>query len=155
MINWWYCDAPGFHPGSLTLTIGSTELTWSNDGQPGPSPRKHHQPPLVTHFGQPLVKFGQNPSQTPLKPLWRSCVAENFCRVLQISPKHFKFSQCKSCVVCWETQLSCWVAFEIWSGNEWKMQVNASGYYSQAPRKSASWHAFCAKMVEQNTIHPL
>jgi hypothetical protein len=27
MINWWYCDAPGFHPGSLTLAIGSTELT--------------------------------------------------------------------------------------------------------------------------------
>jgi hypothetical protein len=30
---------------------------WSNDGQPGPSPRKHHQPPLGTHFGQLLVKL--------------------------------------------------------------------------------------------------
>jgi hypothetical protein len=33
-----------------------------------------------------------------LNTLWPSYVARNFCRILQISPKHLKISQCKSCV---------------------------------------------------------
>jgi hypothetical protein len=47
-------------------------------------------------------------------------VLRNFCRVLQISPKHFKISQYESCPVFRGTQLSCWVAFQI----EWKRMKN-------------------------------
>jgi hypothetical protein len=36
-----------------------------------------------------------------------------------------------------------------------KTEVNAPGYYSLAPRKSAAWHANCAQMVEKKAIHPL
>jgi hypothetical protein len=54
---------------------------------------------------------GQNPGHTPL-PL---SILQNFCRVLQISPKHFKISQYKSCPVFRGTQLCFWVAFQIWS----------------------------------------
>jgi hypothetical protein len=44
---------------------GQLSWLWSNDGQPGPSPWKHHRQSLMTHFGQPWSTFGQNPSQTP------------------------------------------------------------------------------------------
>jgi uncharacterized protein YcgL (UPF0745 family) len=40
---------------------------------------------------------------------------------------------------------------------EWKwvkMQLNASGYYSQAPRKQQTLLAICAQMVEK-AIRPL
>jgi hypothetical protein len=67
-----------------------------------------------------LVKRWPNPSQTPTQTLWCPCRLENFCRVLQISPKHFKFSQYKSCAVCRGTQLSCWLTFAIRSGIVWK-----------------------------------
>jgi hypothetical protein len=90
----------------------------------------------------PWSRFGQNPTQNPLNPFWPTSVSRYFCRVLQISPKHFKISQCKSCVFCRGTQLSCWVAFEIWSLNWWKMQVNASRYYSLEPRFLQSSTAF-------------
>jgi hypothetical protein len=49
----------------------------------------------------------------------------NFCRVLQISPKHFKISKYKGCLVIWGTQLFFWVAFQILSGNWWKSQSTA------------------------------
>jgi hypothetical protein len=104
----------------------------SNDGQPGPLPRKHHQSPLMTHFGElgtPLVK-------TPPKIRLTLLCHRELLRVLQISPKYFKISQCKSCVVCWGTQLSRWVAFDIWSANFWKSLVNAHWHYSQAPENS-------------------
>jgi hypothetical protein len=57
-----------------------------------------------------------NPSQTPCQSLsfW------NFCRVLQILPKHYKFYQYKSCPVFRGTQLSCWMTFQILSGKGWK-----------------------------------
>jgi negative regulator of sigma E activity len=40
-------------------------------------------------------------------------VSWNFCRVLQISPKHLKIYQYESCPVCQGTQLSCRLAFQI------------------------------------------
>jgi hypothetical protein len=146
------CDTPGFHLGSLTLTIGSNELTlvkrrstWVITSTTSPTTPNDS-------YWSTLGQVGQNPSQNPLTTLWPSSVIGKFCRVLKISPKHFKISQCKSCVVCRGTQLSCWVAFKIWSAKLWKSLVNASGYYSLAPGKFASWHANCAQMVEENTI---
>jgi hypothetical protein len=144
------CDAWGFQPSSLTPINQSTALTWSNDGQPGPSPRKHHRPSLMTPLGQPMVKVWSNPLNTPLT----SNVSRYFCRVLQISPKHFKFSQYKSYVFCRGTQFSCWVALLVWSANWWKMQVNACRHYSLEPRNFASWHPICAKMIEKKVVHP-
>jgi hypothetical protein len=94
------CDAPGFQLGSLTLMIRSTELTlvkrrstWAITSKT--SPTTPNGPLWSTRD-----TFGQNPTQNPLNTLRPSHVTRNFCRVLQISPKHFKFSQCKSCVVC-------------------------------------------------------
>jgi hypothetical protein len=49
-----------------------------------------------------------------------SNVFRNFCSVLQISPKHFKFYKNKSCLVFRGTQLSCWMAFQILSRKGWK-----------------------------------
>jgi hypothetical protein len=88
----------------------------------------------MTPFGQPWSTLGQTLVKDPLNTLGPFYVSRNFCCVLQISPKHFKISQCKSCVSCRGTQLSCWVALEIWSGNAWKILVNAEGYYSLAPK---------------------
>jgi hypothetical protein len=50
----------------------------------------------------------------------------NFCRVLQISPKHFKISQYKSCLVFRGTQLCFWVAFQILSGKGQKTWSTAT-----------------------------
>jgi hypothetical protein len=57
----------------------------------------HHLKNLVNNPNDPLnevntpywSKLGQNPGQTPL-PL---SILRNFCRVLQISPKHSKINQ--------------------------------------------------------------
>jgi hypothetical protein len=43
--RWTQCDAPGF---LLTLIVGQPHWQWSNHGQPGSSPRKTHQPTLMT-----------------------------------------------------------------------------------------------------------
>jgi hypothetical protein len=91
---------------STWAITSKTSLTTPND------------PPWST-----LVNLWSNPSQRPLEHLWPSYVARNFCRVLQISPKHFKISQCKSCVFCRGTQLSCWVALLVRSARWWKLQV--------------------------------
>jgi hypothetical protein len=98
---------PGFPPGYLTLKIRSTELTfvklrstWAITSKT--SPTIPNYTPWSTS-GQGLVKNLVKPLEHPLTLLCR----RNFCRVLQISPKHFKFSQCKSCVLCRGTQLSC------------------------------------------------
>jgi hypothetical protein len=154
MASYGCCDAPGFQPEYLTLMRRSTVLTlvkrrstWAITSKT--SPTNPNDP-----FGQPWSTFGQNPTQNPLNTPWPSCFAWNFCRVLQISPKHFKKSQCKSCVFCPGTQLSCWVAFEIWSGNAWKMQVNVLSNCSLAPRKLPTWHAVYAVLVQKKVIHP-
>jgi hypothetical protein len=70
---------------------------WSNRGQPRSSPRKPSQQARMTLLitstptcGQPLVK-------TPIKTPMSLNSLQNFCRVLQISSKHFKIGQYKSC----------------------------------------------------------
>jgi hypothetical protein len=146
---------PRFSLKSLTLMIKSNQLTlvkrWSTWAITlKTSPTTPNDPPWST-FGQDWSNTSQNPTRT----LWHPCQPENFCRVLQISPKHFKFSQYKSCAVCRGTQLSCWVAFEIWSVNVWKIMVNASCHYSPAPRKQQSLLAICAKLVEKTPIRTL
>jgi hypothetical protein len=101
------CDAPSFQSGSLTLMIRTTELTlvkrrstWAITSKT--SPMTPNDP-----FWSTLVNPWSNPTQNPLNTPLPSSVSRNFCRVLQISPKHFKISQCKSCVFCRGTQLSC------------------------------------------------
>jgi hypothetical protein len=91
----------------LTPKIRSTELTlfkrrstWAITSKT--SPTTPNDTPWSTH-GQGWVKILVKPLKRPLTLLYRP----EFCRVLQISPKHFKFSQCKSCVFCRGTQLSC------------------------------------------------
>jgi hypothetical protein len=101
------CDAPSFQPGSLTLIIRSSESTlvkrrstWAITSKT--SPMTSNDP-----FGQPWSTFGQNSTQNLFEHPLTFYVSRNFCHVLQISPKHFKISQCKSCVFCRGTQLSC------------------------------------------------
>jgi hypothetical protein len=113
-------------------------------------PDNPNDTPSWTH-GQGWVKTLVKPLKLPLT----TYVAGNFCRVLQISPKHFKISHCKSCVFCRGTQLSCWVALLVWSVNWWKMQVNASRHYSLEPRFLQSSTACYSKSVDQNPIRPL
>jgi hypothetical protein len=82
-------------------------------------------------------------------------VLRNFCRVLQISPKHFKISQYKSCPVFRQTQLSCWVAFQIWKWDMVKNLVNTSSSYSPESNDIQSLPAVCEKFVDQNIYEPL
>jgi hypothetical protein len=103
------CDALGFQPGLITLMNRSTVLTlvkrrstWAITSKT--SSTTPNDTPWSTH-GQGLVKTLVKPLKNTL---WPTSVARNFCRVLQISPKYFKFSQCKRCVFCRGTQLSCW-----------------------------------------------
>jgi hypothetical protein len=136
------CDAPGLQPGLLTLMSRSTVLTlvkwrstWAITSKTSPTSSND---PLWSISGQGLVKTLVKPLKHPLT----FYVSRNFCTVLQISPKHFKISQCKSYVFCRGTQLSCWVAFLVWSVNWWKMQVNASRHYSLELRFLQSSTAF-------------
>jgi hypothetical protein len=52
------------------VTLVKRRSTW-------PSPRKHHQQPLMTHFGQPWSTM-DNLGQNPLKPLWPSLLPRTF-----------------------------------------------------------------------------
>jgi hypothetical protein len=113
------CDALGFHLGSINLMMRSNQLTLVKQGSTWAITSKTQPTTPSDQSRSTLVKLGQNPSQRPLKTLWHPCQLENFCRVLQISSKHFEFSECKSCVVCRGTQLSCWVACPIRSGIRW------------------------------------
>jgi hypothetical protein len=104
---------------------------WSNLGQHGSSPRKLSHQALTTLLIKSTTTCGQPLVKTPvsLNSLW------NFCRVLQISPKHSKISQYKSCSVFRGTQLCFLVPLQIWSGNWWKTWSTAAEYYSLAPWK--------------------
>jgi hypothetical protein len=89
------CDAPGFQLELLTLMSRSAVLTlvkWRSTCAitSKTSPTNPNDP-----FGQPWSTFIQTLVQNPLNTLGPTSVAQNFCRVLQISPKHFKISQCK------------------------------------------------------------
>jgi hypothetical protein len=84
------CDAPGFQPEHLTLIIQSTVLTlvkrrstWAITSKT--SPTNPNDP-----FWSTLVNPGSNPTQNPLNTPLPSSASQNFCRVLQISAKHFK-----------------------------------------------------------------
>jgi hypothetical protein len=101
------CDARGFQPELLTLMSRSTVLTlvkrrstWAITWKT--SPTTPNDP-----FWSTLVNPWSIPTHNPLNTPLTFYVSRNFCRVLQISPKHFKFSQYKSCVFCRGTQLSC------------------------------------------------
>jgi hypothetical protein len=72
----------------------------SNHGQPGSSPRKPSQQALMTLLIKSTPTCGQ-----PLVKTLSLNFLQNFCRALQISPKHFKISQYKSCPLFWGTQL--------------------------------------------------
>jgi hypothetical protein len=149
------CDAPGFQPELLTLMSRSTVLTLVKRRSTWAITSKTSQiipndAPWSTH-GHGLVKT----LVKPLEPFWPTSVSRYFCLVLQISPKHFKLSQYKSCVFCRGTQLSCWVALLVWSANWWKMQVNACRHYSLEPSFLPCSTACSAKFVEQKPSRPL
>jgi hypothetical protein len=63
-------------------------------------------------------------------------VLRNFCRVLQISPKHFKISQYESCLVFRGTKISCWMAFQI----EWK-RMKILVKYQHLLFTETEWHS--------------
>jgi hypothetical protein len=100
---------------STGLTLVKHESTWAITSKTSPTN------PNYT-FWSTIVHLGQNPTEKPLTPCWPIHVSRNFCHVLQIFPKHLKFSQYKSCVFCRGTQLSCWAALLVWSakGEKWK-----------------------------------
>jgi hypothetical protein len=140
---------------SARLINPNEQVNCVDFGQTTVNPGHHLENLLVTPkdpFWSTLVNPWSNPTQNPLITPLPSSVSQNFCLVLQISPKHFKISQCKSCVFCRGTQLSCWMAFEIWSLNRWKLQVNAQSHYSSAPKNLPTWHAVYANLVEKNPI---
>jgi hypothetical protein len=146
------CDASCFY---LTLIVGQPCWHWSNHGQPGSSPRKTHQPTLITPLikwthmcGQTMVKPWSNPTQT----LVTLGVFRNFCRVLQNSSKHLKIYLYGSCPACWGTQPSCRLAFQILRGKRWKTCSKVSTSYSRQLSGIQSWQALPAKSIEKNTI---
>jgi hypothetical protein len=74
----------------------------------------------------------------------------NFCRVLQISPKHFKFYQYKSFPVFRGTQLSCWMAFQILSGKGGKLgQLQFSLFISTLQNPNFAWRS-CSNRQEKH-----
>jgi hypothetical protein len=87
-----------------------------------------------------------NPSQTPCQSLsfW------NFCRVLQISPKHFKFYQYKSSPVFRGTQLLCWMAFQILSGKGGKTWSTAVFTVHQTVEKHNFAWCSCSNRREKH-----
>jgi hypothetical protein len=101
---------------STVLTLVKWGSTWAITSKT--SSTNPNDTPWSTS-GQGLVKTLVTPLEHPLT----FNVSWNFCRVLQISPKHFKISQCKSYVFCRGTQLSCLVALEIWILNRWKCEL--------------------------------
>jgi hypothetical protein len=72
-------------------------------------------------------------------------ILRNFCRVLQISPKHFKISQYECCLVFRGTQLSYWMAFQIFSGRGRKTWSTASSSCSLTPSGIQSLAAILCK----------
>jgi hypothetical protein len=136
---------------SNRLTLVKPRSTWVITSKTEPTTLSD---PLTksTHFdGQPMVK-------DTVKPRLNHDVGEclsNSCRVLQISPKHFKIHQYENCPVCQGTQLSCRLAFQILGGKGGKTWSTVS--ISCSPKQSdiRSLAAICAKSVEKNTIEPL
>jgi hypothetical protein len=63
------CDALGFHPGSLTLTIGSNELTLVKQWSTWVITLKTSPPTPNDSYWSTLGQVGQNPSQNPLTTL--------------------------------------------------------------------------------------
>jgi hypothetical protein len=102
-----HCDAPGFQSGLLTLMNWSTVLTWVKRRSTWAITSKTSPTTPNDPFWSTLVNPWSNPTQNPLNTPLPSSVSRYFCRVLQISPKYFKVSQCKSCVFCRGTQLLC------------------------------------------------
>jgi hypothetical protein len=68
-------------------------------------------------WGQPMARTWSNPTQT----LVTLDVLRNFCRVLQISPKHFKIYQYKICAELPGTQFIFRVGLLVLSGKGVKL----------------------------------
>jgi hypothetical protein len=137
---------------SNSLTLVKPRTTWVITSKTSPTnpiePSGSSQHTLVVN---PWSKTRSNPTWT----LTSANVFQNFCRVLQISPKHFKIYQYESCPVCRGTQLSYRLTFQILSGKGWKTWSTANS--SCLPKQSdiQSLAAIYAKSVEKNTLEPL
>jgi hypothetical protein len=131
---------------SNRLTLVKPRSTWVITSKTEPTtPIDPPWPSQHTLVVNPWSKARSNPTKT----LMSMNVLRNFCRVLQISSKHFKISQYESCSVCRGTQLSCRLAFQILSGKERKTWSTVSICYSPECGGIQSLTAICAKSIEK------
>jgi hypothetical protein len=136
---------------SNVLTFVKLWSTWVITSKTSPTITNDPLNRVNTHPWSKLgQRVGQNPGQTPMSLNF----IQNFCRVLQISPKHIRISKYKSCPVFLGSQLCFWVAFQIWSGKWWKTWSTAPDYYSPASRNIQSLPAVYAKSIAQNPYEP-
>jgi hypothetical protein len=77
------CDAPSFY---LILIVSQLCRRWSNHGQPGPSPRKPHQPTLTTLVIKSIHMCGQTLVNCMVKPYLNPSDPECFPELLSCSP---------------------------------------------------------------------
>jgi hypothetical protein len=131
---------------SNRLTLVKPRSTWAITSKTSPT---HPINPLDQVSTPWWSTLGQRPGQTPLKTLTSVNAFRNFCRVLQISPKHFKIYHYESCLVCWGTQLSCRLTFQILSGNWWKTWSTVSISCSPECDDIQSLAVICAKSFEK------
>jgi hypothetical protein len=123
-------------PWSTWVITSKTEMTIPND-------------PLYqvnTYLWSKLVKG-------TVKPLLKNPMSvnslRNFCRVLQISPKHSKISQYKRFPVFQGTQLSYWMAFQILCGKGWKTWSTAEFTVHRASAKPELCLTFLLKTLRK------
>jgi hypothetical protein len=77
------CDAPGFY---LTIMVGQLYWQWSNHDQPGSSPRKPHQPTLMTLLIKSLHMCGQTLVKCTVKQYLNPSDPECLPELLSRSP---------------------------------------------------------------------
>jgi hypothetical protein len=76
----------------------------------------------------------------------------NFCRVLQISTKHSKISQYKSCLVFQGTQLCFWIALQILCGKWRKTRSTADFTIHQRHEKPGLCSTFLLKPLNKTRV---
>jgi hypothetical protein len=140
---------PHWNPAPCSFGLSATSQQYFSLRINQPSTTSQQYFSLRTNQHQPPANSQTNRLQMSLN------VRRNFCRVLQISPKQFKISQYESCLVFRGTQLSCWKAFQIFSGKGWKTWSTASSSCSPKQSGIQNLAAICAKCVEKNTLKPL
>jgi hypothetical protein len=95
----------------------NSQSTWVLTSKNSPTNSNDTFDQVDTHVGvNPWSKCWSNPTQTQVT----LDIFQNFCRILQNSPKHLKIYLYGSCPAFWGTQLSFRLAFQILSEKRWK-----------------------------------